>query len=89
MIGTVFCNFVANAMYQPACKAQFRAYYLAVSNATCMCVTHSVIDVQVELQNASFKQGSASQQTIQNPSHIVFSASGLEVCCICMILFHQ
>ncbi len=81
MIGTVFCNFIANAMYRT------HAFHLCVPfDTVCRCVAYSVIDVQLELQGAAWDLSDVACKTQSNytnhaarPHAITFSVAGLQV----------
>ena len=77
MIGTVFCNFIANAM---CVCASSRSIFC---NTLLMCVAYSCIDVQIQLENASF-QTSASIHAAA-PGQLSFAASGLQASTTCVV----
>ena len=68
MIGTVFCNFVANAMYARAPRVPRER----LCNAALMCVAYPVIDVQLVLANATL------QTTGADPHTTTFAVAGLQ-----------
>ena len=71
MIGTVFCNFIANAMYRT------HAFHHCVPfDTVCRCVAYSVIDVQLELQGATWNH---RYHDAGQPHAITFSVAGLQV----------
>ena len=73
MIGTVFCNFIANAMYAHSIHD---FYHCIMSNTMCRCVAYSVIDVQLELQGATWNH---RYHDAGQPHAITFSVAGLQV----------
>ena len=99
MIGTVFCNFIANAMYRPPAREIIPSSRAA--NSFHRCVAYSAIDVQLELQGADWDSSDIackSQSNYSTPaasggadssSHkkITFTVAGLQVCgCSCRSL---
>ena len=73
MIGTVFCNFIANAMYAHSIHD---FHHCIMSNTMCRCVAYSVIDVQLELQGATWNH---RYHDAGQPHAITFSVAGLQV----------
>ena len=85
MIGTVFCNFIANAMYA---HSVYDFHHCTMFNTVCRCVAYSVIDVQLELQGAAWNlsdhacqfQSNYTNKAAQHlSSRITFSVGGLQV----------